>query len=287
MQFTHGKECTGRNGSTACPWIAWYTWLTRSNRIPRSNRSNQITAVSSINREISAANVSALLKSITKDPSLKSISQVHHKVHHSAIELNDFFAWRFALQSKRPFLCYLVLFAIISSACAQPAALAKKKTEADDQADSIPMAVVTGLAGEHYVFYGTGGIVVDQTPRPGAWHSNMRTYKVSIDGSNAGCGNGQGVFAGSNFAAANIDHDFRAVGNTAYFVSSTASCTLPDASGFAGREILVCNTSKDGVITYATTNGGTISGKTSGEVRNNTPNKVDRFISDGKNWYQE
>lgn len=45
---------------------------------------------------------------------------------------------------------------------------AKKKNSDDDskQEETIPAAVVTGLAGEQYIFYGLGGIVVEQTPKP-------------------------------------------------------------------------------------------------------------------------
>jgi len=65
------------------------------------------------------------------------------------------------------------------------------------------------------------------------------------------------------------------------------TCTLKTAAGVAGQEIIVCNTSKDGAITYNTTFGETISGNRSGGFTNSTPYKVDRFISDGKAWYKE
>ena len=184
-----------------------------------------------------------------------------------------------------------MVIALVLLAQLQPVACAKHKTQNEDQGETIPTAVITGLAGEQYVLYGTGGITVQQTPKPGMWHSNMRVYKVCIDGSNTGAGAGgssqSGSFAASNFAAATVDSDFRAVGNTAYFVSNSAVCTLPSAAGLAGREIFVCNTSQAGTITYGTASGETVSGKASGVMTNSTPNKVDRFISDGKNWYAE
>jgi hypothetical protein len=164
---------------------------------------------------------------------------------------------------------------------------AKKSNKADDKNDAIPSASVFGMAGERYLFYGTGGITVDQTPKPGFWHSNMNTYKISIDGG-GGLGGGQGgVLPSANFATSNVEGDFNAFANIAYFVSSAATCTLPTASAAAGREILVCNTSKGGTISYNTTSGETVSGNQSGVLINSTPNKVDRFISDGKNWYRE
>jgi hypothetical protein len=171
-----------------------------------------------------------------------------------------------------------------------PIAAQAKKHESEEQGEAIPTAVVTGLAGESYVFYGTGGITVDETPRPGMWHSNMKTYKIRIDGSNMASGNAPaaaGGFAASNFAAATVESDFQAFPNTAYFVSTSATCTLPSGSGAAGREIIVCNNSKTGTVTYNTTSGETVSGNASGALTNSTPYKVDRFISDGKSWYRE
>ena len=163
-----------------------------------------------------------------------------------------------------------------------------KNKESDDQRDSIPTAVVTGLAGETYVFYGTGGITVDENPRPGMWHSNMKTYRIRIDGSEMSGGGGQGGgFPASNFAAASVNTDFQAFPNTAYFVSASASCVFSSASTAAGREIVVCNSGKDVTIKYDTTAGETISGNASGTLTNASPYKVDRFISDGKNWYKE
>ncbi|HEY9759891.1 MAG TPA: hypothetical protein V6C97_32325 [Oculatellaceae cyanobacterium] len=188
---------------------------------------------------------------------------------------------------------------------------AKKKNSDDDskQEETIPAAVVTGLAGEQYIFYGLGGIVVEQTPKPGMWHSNMRSYKISIDGSRIGAG-GAGGATGSdgasgigggasgtgalgsgaltaNFAAANVSSDFMAVAGTAYFVSGSAVCTLPAAGGAAGREILVCNNTDGGAIKYCTAAGELISGQASGTLSNSKPYKIDRFISDGKNWFLE
>lgn len=188
---------------------------------------------------------------------------------------------------------------------------AKKKNSDDDSKpeETIAAAVVTGLAGEQYIFYGLGGIVVEQTPKPGMWHSNMRSYKISIDGSKIGAsaaggttGRGGAGEAGggasesgafgsgaltANFAAAKVNGDFMAVAGTAYFVSSSAVCTLPAAGGAAGREVLVCNNTDSGAIKYCTAAGELISGQASGTLGNSKPYKIDRFISDGKNWFLE
>ncbi len=63
--------------------------------------------------------------------------------------------------------------------------------------------------------------------------------------------------------------------------------TIPSASDFPGVEIIVCNTSQNETITYKTVNNQTISGKQSGQLVNKVVNKVDKFISDGNNWYLE
>jgi hypothetical protein len=162
-------------------------------------------------------------------------------------------------------------------------AQAKKSSQSSEQQDLVPTAAVYGLAGECYLFYGAGGITVEQSPKPGMWHSNMRQYKICIDGSgisgaNAACG---------NFTAVNVNADFNAIANFAYFVSSSAKCTLPTATAVAGKEIMICNASSGSTITYYTTNGETVSGNQSGALISETPYKVDRFISDGRNWYKE
>jgi hypothetical protein len=157
---------------------------------------------------------------------------------------------------------------------------ARKTTE---QADEIPVAQIYGEAGERYDLFGTGGITVTQSPRPGMWHSNMRSYHIDIDGS----GMSPSGLAPSNGAGVFPEADFIASAGSSYFVSGSATCTLKTAAGVAGKEIIVCNASKDGTITYNTTFGETISGNQSGAVTNSTPYKVDRFISDGKTWYKE
>ncbi len=105
-----------------------------------------------------------------------------------------------------------------------------------------------------------------------------RHYNVCIDGSG---------ITGAGFAALNKAEDFKAAVNCAYFVSHSAICTLSTAIDSAGKEIIVCNTCVDGTVTYNTTSGETISGNLSGSLTNSTRYKVDRFISDGINWYKE
>ncbi|PWT95330.1 MAG: hypothetical protein C5B53_11595, partial [Candidatus Melainabacteria bacterium] len=57
-----------------------------------------------------------------------------------------------------------------------------KKNE-QSQEESIPYAAIYGMAGESYILYGTGGITIEESPKPGMWHSNMKSYKICIDGS--------------------------------------------------------------------------------------------------------
>jgi hypothetical protein len=188
----------------------------------------------------------------------------------------------------------VALSAVVVCVFATSSSVEAKKKQSDDagkQEDTIPAAVVTGLAGEQYIFYGLGGIVVEQNPKPGIWHSNMRSYKISIDGSKIGATTASGApgsaTVAADFAASDVDKDFNAVAGIAYFVSGTVSCTLPTAAGSAGREVLVCNNSKDGAVKYCTAAGESISGQASGTVTNSKAFKVDRLISDGKNWFLE
>jgi hypothetical protein len=158
-----------------------------------------------------------------------------------------------------------------------------KKDQSKSEAEEIPTASIYGMTGERYELYGTGGITVDESPRPGFIHSNMKSYRIRIDGSGT---NGADAAASAIFAPTPVDTDFIAAANGAYFVSHTATCALPTAAGVAGKEIIVCNTG-DGTITYSTRFGETMSGYQTLALRNSTPGHVDRFISDGKNWYKE
>jgi hypothetical protein len=174
-------------------------------------------------------------------------------------------------------------------------AQAKQKTQ-ESSGDDVSMAVVYGMAGERYIFYGTNGVTVEQDHHPGMLHSNMSTYRIRIDGSGAGSNfeNGQSPAAVTPTATAenpakgafNKDSDFTADPNCSYFVSGTVVCVMPSASGIAGNEIKVCNTG-GAKIKYTTRYGETISGNASGEVVNATSFQVDRFLSDGKNWFKE
>lgn len=155
-----------------------------------------------------------------------------------------------------------------------------KKNE-QSQEESIPYAAIYGMAGESYILYGTGGITIEESPKPGMWHSNMKSYKICIDGSGMA-----GPNAAANFTTFRPASDFNAVASFAYFVSQPVTCTLPTATTAAGKEIIVCNTGASNTITYNTSNGETISGAQSGSLTNSTPYKVDRFISDGTAWYR-
>jgi hypothetical protein len=170
-----------------------------------------------------------------------------------------------------PLLAWMLVLFLAANA-----AQAKKSNQS--QEESIPYAAIYGMAGESYVLYGTGGITIEETPKPGMWHSNLKTYKINVDGSG---------MAGGSFSTFRPATDFNAVASFAYFVSQPVTCTLPTATAAAGKEIIVCNTGANNTITYSTTNGETISGAQSGAVTNSTAYKVDRFISDGTAWYRE
>jgi len=156
-----------------------------------------------------------------------------------------------------------------------------KRDDSAQQGDEVSVASVFGMAGERYDFYGTGGITVEQSPKPGWIHSNMKTYKIRIDG---GANSNQ---AGPSLEPVNEEASFNAAAGCAYFVSHTANCTLPSAADVAGKEVVVCNKGAGIAITYGTRFGESISGNQSGALVNSTPYQVDRFISDGKNWYKE
>ncbi|HEY9719516.1 MAG TPA: hypothetical protein V6C69_18705 [Trichormus sp.] len=125
---------------------------------------------------------------------------------------------------------------------------------------------------------GTGGIKI-HSQLVGGTKFTYGHYEVTIDGS----GISQ---AGMN--TVNTDHDFNAIAGTLYFVSKPAICTLPSAADLAGKEILIWNAiAGGGAVTYDTTDNQTISGSASGSVMNSTPYKLDRFMSNGSNWFKE
>ena len=159
---------------------------------------------------------------------------------------------------------------------------AKKSDKSSQEEETILTASIFGEAGERYVLYGSGGVTVTQSPKPGMWHSNMRSYSVCIDGG----GMPASSAVPASFCAVKPEADFYAVAGFAYFVSQSATCTLPAASTATGKEVIVCNAGS-GTITYNTAAAEAISGSPSGALTNATPYKIDRFISDGKNWYRE
>jgi hypothetical protein len=139
-------------------------------------------------------------------------------------------------------------------------------------------AVVLGEAGERYPIYGVGGIRVSGGHH-GWWASNMKSSAIQIDGS---------AISTQKLAPVNVDTDFSAAANGAYFVSNVSVCTLPTAVGVAGQELVVCNTSKNANVTCQTVQGEILHDSDQSETAVNlTPGKVDRFISDGKGWYRE
>jgi hypothetical protein len=129
----------------------------------------------------------------------------------------------------------------------------------------------------NYRIRGTGGIKVSMPRKLGWIVTAGDTYDINVDGS---------AIAGG-FGAEHPSSDFAASVSKAYFLSTPATCLLPSAAQAAGKEVVICNTGASGAITYTTTDGQTISGQASGSVSNSTPYKIDRFISDGSNWFKE
>jgi hypothetical protein len=169
----------------------------------------------------------------------------------------------------------LLLFLVVVATGLSIAALAKHAQSDKDQ----NVAVIIGEAGEQYPIYGAGGIRV-RGGHHGFFASNVKSSQIEIDGSG---------ISPQKLIALNENTDFAASANNAYFVSTSAVCTLGTAVGAAGQEIIVCNAGQGVTITYQTTNGETLFG---GErlgvlVANSTAGKVDKFISDGKCWYRE
>jgi hypothetical protein len=154
------------------------------------------------------------------------------------------------------------------------AVLGKRASSPDDQNS----ALVLGEAGEQYYLSGTGGIKISGGHH-GIWASNMKANSIAIDGS--------GIQA-KNFTANDVNSDFNALVDCAYFVSSSCICTLPMANGWAGHEIVVGNRNKDATIKYQSFNGELLPGSEQiGQLVNSTQGKIDKFISDGKTWYRE
>lgn len=139
-------------------------------------------------------------------------------------------------------------------------------------------ALIMGEAGEKYPIYGTGGIKVTGGHH-GMWMSNMKKSTIEIDGS--------GISAQRTLPA-NVNADFNASPNVAYFASQHSVCTLPAAASAPGQEVIVTNANDNTTITYQTSNGERLIDSThAGTIANSTFGKVDRFISDGRNWYRE
>ena len=139
-------------------------------------------------------------------------------------------------------------------------------------------AVILGEAGESYPIYGTGGIKVTGGHH-GIFSSNWKHSEIEIDGS--------GITA-QKFIPATKDSDFAALAGGVYFVTHSATCTLGPATAAAGEEIVVCNAVAGTTITYQAGSGTTLLGASqSAPTTNTTLGKVDRFISDGTNWFKE
>jgi hypothetical protein len=154
---------------------------------------------------------------------------------------------------------------------------ADNRAEAEKKAANDNDAVIFGDAGERYPITGTGGIKVTGGHK-GIFESNWKTSSIEIDGS--------GVTA-HNFTATNETGDFTAAANGAFFVDQSATCTLSPADAAAGQELIVCNATAGGTVTYKAAAGETLGGSVNATLVNSTAGKVDRFISDGKSWYHE
>jgi hypothetical protein len=132
------------------------------------------------------------------------------------------------------------------------------------------------VVGSHIELIGAGGIKIN------AMHDNggavSGTYEVFVDGSG---------IAPPAVTAVKVDADFQASANSSYFVSRSATCTLPSAIGLAGKEILVWNAAPSTLVRYNTTLDQKISGSASGALTNSSPYKLDRFMSDGSDWFRE
>jgi hypothetical protein len=148
-----------------------------------------------------------------------------------------------------------------------------------DSVQSENMAVIIGNTGEQYPIFGTGGIRVSGGHH-GMFTSNMKTSQIEIDGS--------GITA-QKTTAFSENEDFTAAAGGAYFVYSACVCTLSNAAGAAGQEIIICNAEKGVTVTYQTLfDQRLIGAKQLGKLLvNNTYGEVDKFISDGRSWFKE
>jgi hypothetical protein len=172
----------------------------------------------------------------------------------------------------RPYIGSLFLSLLLVSVSSM--ALAKSH----DSHENENMALIYGDASERYPIVGTGGIRVSGGHH-GIFASNMKSSSIEIDGSG---------IAAQRYAPSNESSDFTASPNCAYFVSHACVCTLPTASGVAGQEVVVCNTSGGATIFYKSFNGELLPGGTpSGQITNSVAGRVDKFISDGTTWYRE
>jgi len=143
-------------------------------------------------------------------------------------------------------------------------------------------------------FVGCGGIKINAIKIPhGGWQVCVDGEALSANNGTAegAPGSASGPTTGSRIngtSAARVEGDFSAAAGCTYFVAKTATCTMPSAAGVAGQEILVWNACPaGGVVTYNTTQGQTISGSASGSLFNASVYKLNRFMSDGVNWYLE
>ncbi len=80
---------------------------------------------------------------------------------------------------------------------------------------------------------------------------------------------------------------FTAAVSNCYEVTATSTCTLPTASGNAGKEIMVWLNASSGTLTFATTSSQTMSGIASGSLTTSTQYDLYRFVSNGSNWIIE
>lgn len=128
----------------------------------------------------------------------------------------------------------------------------------------------------HIELIGAGGIRVNAQHENGGAVSGK--YRVYIDGAN---------MSAPAVSTSKIDSDFNAAPGCAYFVKGNATCTLPSAVELAGKEILVWNAGPSVTVRYNTVMNQQISGSASGALTNSTAFRLERFMSDGANWFKE
>jgi hypothetical protein len=132
------------------------------------------------------------------------------------------------------------------------------------------------VVSSHVELIGSGGIRVNALHENGGAVNGK--YLVYVDGSD---------IAATKLTTVKVDTDFNASAHCAYFVVRSATCTLPSAVGLAGEEILVWNAGPSVSVRYSTVLEQKISGTAPGALSSTTPYKLDRFMSDGSNWYRE